>query len=511
MVKIIYVALLIIFTVSLFSQLKTIPGDYLFSGTFFHEDDTVGSIYQNPKYRNWDVYGRYNDYNKKKKKWILNQHLDDHILFFGKHYPDSISFFAKEGLVQPFPYKWFVKGKVPLWHHTINYNDTYRAWKYSTGKNTLVIISDPQGFYTEHPDLIDRWDERFIDITPKGGGSHGTVCAGAIAASFSENKETSISPNSSIGVAPETSLIGISPSIKSIKSFFINNPDLKVDALSISYVREERFRKEWEDFIKFLIEEKGVVVVTGRAYGSFAKATIPYSIGHYVDGCIAVGDYRPDYRVNTKYYDDKNQDWNMYAVEINAPGYEIWVPRAQRDRNNRKKTIYSCEMSDNSSISVPQVVGTVSIIKSKYPWMTPAQVERQILNSAHHLEDMIKASKDFVPNTDSKFFGYGCLNVYKSLFLTGDFNQQISFEKELLVQNGFVLKDNKLTIKNGEIFIIDENSEILLENCEIKFKKGSYLIVRKNSKIKLKNSKILINKGCNLITETKSGNPFIQE
>ncbi|MDP2172308.1 MAG: hypothetical protein Q8J62_00865 [Candidatus Cloacimonadaceae bacterium] len=128
------------------------PGEYLYSENVSHEKDTVWSMYSdNDDKRNWRIFPRFQYQNSTGWHW-------------SPLYPDvwegnwePLNHTVVNELNRPFPYYWAFHGHSSLWHHTREYDNTYRAWDYTLGEGTISMIFDPQGFWTQHPDLIDRW------------------------------------------------------------------------------------------------------------------------------------------------------------------------------------------------------------------------------------------------------------------------------------------------------------------------------------------------------------------
>jgi hypothetical protein len=170
---------------------------------------------------------------------------------------------------------------------------------------------------------------------------------------------------------------------------------------------------------------------------------------------------------------------------------------------------YALSFGSNTSIAGPQVAGVVSIIKSLYPWMTPAQVERQIKLGAHHLDDMIDANASYLPMTPPSFFGAGCLNAYGSLFLHGDFEMDFDFNNEpnntALIGKEFELINSSMTVNNG-ILRIEKNAEVLFTNSTLTLADNVTVVLEGYSKITL-DAASHINIGNNVTFTNENGEP----
>jgi hypothetical protein len=233
--------------------------------------------------------------------------------------------------------------------------------------------------------------------------------------------------------------------------------------------------------------------------------------GNILEGFINVGDYRPDYRVKTKHnIDSYNSDEDYYKAEINAPGWEIWIPNVYHTYESGFTQVgYALAMGTNTSIAAPQVGGVVCLIKSLYPWMTPAEVERQIKLGAHHLDDLIDANAVFLPTTPPSFFGAGCLDAYGSLFLHGDFESDFYFDNEpnntALIGKEFELINSSMTVNNG-ILRIEKNAEVLFTNSTLTLADNVTVVLEGYSKITL-DANSHVNIGSNVTFTNENGEP----
>ena len=129
------------------------PGEFLYSDNIYHDEDTVWMIYDdNDDKRNWSVYDRL-QYQMDSGGW----HLDDVHTLLWEEYWGPFNWTIVNELNRPFPYGYALHGHSSLWHHLEEYNNTYKAWDYSKGTGTVSMLLDPQGYWTQHPDLINRW------------------------------------------------------------------------------------------------------------------------------------------------------------------------------------------------------------------------------------------------------------------------------------------------------------------------------------------------------------------
>lgn len=502
-------------------SVEMIPGEYLYSEDVYHFEDTIWPIHNdNDDKRNWRIFRRLQNLNSSGYWEWCNVVAELWEQSWGPFNVTEVSEFDR-----PFPYKWAFHGHSSLWHHLEAYNNTYKAWDYSEGEGTISMILDLQGYWTQHPDLINRWLPGYQTNnnyppqdeinTPSqyqawwANAYHGTACAGALAASREETEETEISNLSSVGVAPRTMLIGRPGDVSYCLDYLRSHPELNITVVTASYAihYNENTRRHFET----MIYDMGITIVKSRGYNDNLSTAPRYGC---LEGFIVVGDYRPDYRVMTYFHGDDNlpniNNINpyLYEVEINAPGWEIWVPTIYHTSESSFTEIgYGLTLGVATSMAGPQVAGVVALIKSKYPWMTPAQVERQIKMGAHHLDDMINANASFLPDTPPSFYGAGCLNAYGSLFLHGDFSRDFVFSNEAngtaLIGRDFTLVNSSMVVENG-ILRIEKGATVSFDNSSLTLRDNVTVIFEEGSKLELYPTSVL-NVGNNVTFQTENG------
>jgi len=292
-------------------SIEMIPGEFLYSEGIYHDEDTAWMMYDdNDEKRNWSVYDRFQYGPNASGGWsydIVHTPL-------WEEYWGPFSWSVVDELNRPFPYHWALHGHSSLWHHIEDYNNTYKAWDYSKGTGTVSMLLDPQGYWTYHPDLINRWHPSYptpsnndlvippyID-TPEeykswhGFRYHGTVCAGALAAGSENSSETALTNMSSVGVAPSTMLIGRGTNVLDCLAYLISHPELNVAVINASF--PILYSVVYENAFQEMID-MGVTITKSRGYDYNGSEAPMYG---YLDGFIVVGDYRPDYRVKTIFY-----------------------------------------------------------------------------------------------------------------------------------------------------------------------------------------------------------------
>ena len=451
----------------------SVPNEYLYSETKQHQEDVYWRLYgDDDEKRHWRNYAWENS---SAEEQYYSDILDRHFLGYGEtvnftsniypyHLDDHYS-----GTTMAF------HGKLGMWHHTMNYNDTYRAHNYATGENVFVGVTDPHGHWQHHPDLIDRWVENPLSNMYFNSDNstqdvfqdryHGTVCDGAFFASANVTPQNDIDNTSAIGVSPGVKAYAKGTNISS----FLNDIVAMPESERPKVISSSHLLGYLANLIVAEMESLDINLIGGRAYGSMSCHNMDVICDS--DNAIGVGDYDPDYRVKTYYTDVNKNNSSLYSrVNISAPGWGVWTTSYIPGGGTSEDTEYSLIMGNNTSIAVPQVAGAVALIAEKYPWMNAAQRKQQILNGAHHLDELITASAEILPQRPDYFYGSGCLSVYKSLFLHGNYVHDFIYDENednsLLLGRNCTINNSTIYMPSGEIRVL-EGSKVSLNNCDI--------------------------------------------
>ncbi len=462
-------------------ELLSEPNEYLYSLNKEHLEDVYWKLYgDNDNKRDWRNYAYENLYSETSEYYIdiLERH------FSGS--AEIVNYTESNGGAYPYNLDQYYVGyeeayhaTLGMWHHSKDYNDTYRAHDYATGLDVKVCVADPKHHWRHHPDLINRWIENpLIDHDFSGSQAtgdpyqyryHGIVCDGAFFASANTESEDNLDCTSSIGVAPGVKAYA---QYRDLTNFLNDLQAIPVSeypkVISASFIYGSLLR-----FVAQELENFDINLVVGRGYSDNFSFYHDMDIFCDSDNTIAVGDYDPDYRVKTIYdadNDSKNYDSQYSRVNISAPGWHVWTTGYIPGGDTSENTEYSVTLGQNTSIAVPQVAGTIALIAEKYPWMNAAQRKKQVLKGAHHLDDLLTASAGILPNRPDYFYGEGCLSVYHSLFLHGEYTHDFDFEdnqdNSLLLGHNCVISNSDIYIPSGEIRVL-KGANALLQNCNV--------------------------------------------
>ncbi|MGG0177657.1 S8 family serine peptidase [Gottfriedia acidiceleris] len=289
------------------------------------------------------------------------------------------------------------------------------------GKNKIRVGVIDTGIDTKHPELVNKVVANKNAMNPIKKGipdSHGTHVSGIIAA----EKNNGIG---GYGIAPNSQIISIDVFNKSdfgtdyvIAEGILEAIKQKVDVINMSlgsYSPSPIVR----DAVKKAID-KGIVIVA--AAGNSGVENIEYPASY--DGVISVG------------ATDKNNKITKFStygpsVDVTAPGDNIY------------STVYSPDKGSTfvhmsgTSMAAPMVTGAVSLLLSKYPKLTPYQVNYILTQTAKDLGEK---------GYDAKY-GYGMIDLVKLL----------SFDpKKIPAQS--VIKDDQILDKAKPLTLSSETS-----------------------------------------------------
>ncbi|HPT72787.1 MAG TPA: S8 family serine peptidase [Candidatus Cloacimonadota bacterium] len=399
-----------------------------------------------------------------------------------------------------FPWQYKPHGHIGLWHLLPEYDDIVNAWDYSKGDGITVINCETL-YWGIHPDLIDQWNTSYYTSPPNGiprppqttgeydNEYHATNIAGILVGKDETTMESTLSANSSVGIAPHAKLIGGHFDNIAMDNFITSHPLENIRVVSISHLIGDNLTTL--NWLNRFTQELNVVVVGGRGYytsdhGDMYTGITP--IAQDIDGVISVGDYKPDYQVYSQYSSSVyNADPNYYQVEINAPGWCVWTTSFTVNQDHTQ-IFPMIKASVATSTATPQVAGVCVLLASLYPWMTAAQIERQIKLGAHHLNDMITANQAILPTTPPDFYGAGCLDAYGSLFLHGNFIRNFTFQNEpnntALLGTEFQLNNSTMTVVNG-ILRVQKNANVQFNNSTLVLGNNVRVIMEAGSRITL--------------------------
>lgn len=245
----------------------------------------------------------------------------------------------------------------------------HKAWKWSKGRGVRVAVIDT-GIADDHPAIRDNY-RGGINIlspyhTPKDYNGHGTHVAGIIAG---RTAEAGI-----VGVAPETHIYGVkafnrkgSANLSDLLSAINWCIENKMHVINMSFGMD-KVSESLRHAIQ-IAHRKGILMVAAAGnQGMSSRIDFP---ARYPE-TIAVTSI------------SKNGELSVFSnyskgVDIAAPGDRIlsaWLNHSKR------------EMS-GTSMAVPHVTGTISLLLHLNPYLNPEQV-RYILTQSAEKHDYLK-------------------------------------------------------------------------------------------------------------------------
>ncbi|MBY0123509.1 S8 family serine peptidase [Bacillus sp. S/N-304-OC-R1] len=257
------------------------------------------------------------------------------------------------------------------------------------GKNTVTVAVIDQGVDMQHPELKGKLLPSYNAVNPMNQGTpdfHGTHVAGIIAG----NKDNGIG---GFGVNPNVKILPIDVFDRSWGAYdyaiaqgilHAVEKNAKVINMSLSGPMKSPLI---EEAIK-KAREKNITIVA--AAGNTGDTMVGYPAAF--EGVISVGSV------------DKSKKLSSFSsygssVDIVAPGDEIYSTIYESEKKSSFR-----EMSGTSMAS-PMVAGVASLLLSKYPNLTPTQIEYILEHTADDLGD---------PGFDIKY-GNGLVNPVAAL------------------------------------------------------------------------------------------------
>jgi len=324
------------------------------------------------------------------------------------------------------------------------------AWNITQGNPNIVIAIADMEFEKTHEDLSSQII--YLSGQTSGGNHHGTMVAGAAAAATNNNKGVcGVGYNSKIAAyrIPHTS--GGTASSGDIRNAIKNAYLDGRRIINVSWAGSRLSKTEAEE-----ITGNGTVLTLSA--GNTPDPPFSHSTIANVPGVIVVSAVDK----NNNYYTSFAR--NQY-VDLCAPGVYVAVPINNNDY----------QYISGTSISAPLVAGTIALMLSVNPNLTPAEIETILKNTAAPINNAY-----LYPGLT----GAGRLDTYAAVRaaqiaacpipvvnVTGQITNNRSEKNncgDIQVQNAKVRTPAKLTLDAaGEVNIIDFEMELGAE-LEIK-------------------------------------------
>jgi subtilisin family serine protease len=353
--------------------------------------------------------------------------------------------------------------------------DMPEAWEIEKGDSSVIIAILDSGCKMDHPELAGRiwrneaeipgngidddnngfiddvngWDFINNDNDPTDDHGHGTAIAGTIGANYNnEIGFAGVNPNAKIMV------------IKVLDSLKSGNTELAVRGIEYAIKMKAKilnfslggtkFIQTENDIIQHAVNNK-IIVVAGTGNNNSEQILYPAAF----ENVITVGATSPN---DNRYISADTKDGSNYGNEIDivAPGaYIVCLDKS----DNNKYTKYGL----GTSLSTALVTGVVSLLLSKNPDLTPAQVLEILQKSA---DDQVGDPSEDTQGWD-KYYGWGRLNAHKALQLASSVKkinnrlvkQVIDNQKILMVNGGLFLTNTRNFALNGTMLLNKNGSK----------------------------------------------------
>jgi len=274
------------------------------------------------------------------------------------------------------------------------------AWDIQKGdpSSVLVAVIDTGIDYT-HPDLSAQYidlgyDWVNYDNDPKDDHSHGTHCAGIIAATINNSLGIAGTANVQIMAEKFLNVFGIGNDYDAAKAI-IHAVDAGADILSNSWGGNSP-SNVLKDALAYAAAND---VITVAAAGNDASSRPFYPSAYPEVISVSATDIIDNLASFSNFGD---------TIEIAAPGVNIYSTILSGSYGNKSGTSMAC----------PHVSGVLALIRSEFPNWTAEQVRS-------HLRD--RTDDLGVPGWD-QYYGYGLLNAYKAVQPPPSHNLKIFLE-----------------------------------------------------------------------------------
>lgn len=318
--------------------------------------------------------------------------------------------------------------------------DMPEAWEIEQGDTSVIIALLDSGCKMDHPELLGRlwknsaeipannldddengyvddvngWDFINNDNDPNDDGGHGTRMAGIIGANA--NNATGfagVNPNARIMVVKVLDNDGKGNSTVTSKGI-VYAVKMKANIINMS-LAGLNYTKTEHDAVQYA-DKNNVLIITGTGNSNTEKISYPAAF----DEVLAVGTTGPD---DKRYSVDDSTGSNYGAeIDITAPGVYIF---GLDYKDDNKYNLYSSGTSDAAAYTT----GVASLLLSKNPHLTPAQLKSILEQSA---DDLVGDPAEDVRGWD-KYFGWGRLNAHKALTLASSVKKACYTPQQLAV------------------------------------------------------------------------------
>lgn len=319
---------------------------------------------------------------------------------------------------------------------------------WTTGDNDIVVAVLDHGFEQNHPDLAAN--NIGVGFDTESGtspalvlGSHGTACAGIVAARQNNSiGVTGVAPNCRI-MSISNSLVG-SPNSRQRRADGINWAwDSGADVISNSWGSGVQYTIIDDAIFNALVfGRNGLGTVVVFATGNDNLNSVSYPANTH-DDVIAVGAMSPcGERKNPSSCDGENNWGSNYGPELDVIAPGVKIPTTDRQGGAGYSGSDYVQDFNGTSSATPHVAGLAGLILSMNPCLSQHQVVDIIEKTAEKVGSYSYSTTAGRENgTWNNQTGYGMINI----------NEAMQMTRELYVQNE-TLTGNKIYQVQGKIW-----------------------------------------------------------
>lgn len=319
---------------------------------------------------------------------------------------------------------------------------------WSTGTSSVIVAILDHGFEQNHPDLNGNnfgtgFDSESGTTPALVLGSHGTACAGIVAAE--RNNLTGV-----VGVAPDCSIMSISNSLAGSP----NSRQKRADGINWAWMNGAAvISNSWGSGVQYPVIDAsilnaqtngrgglGTVICFSAGNNNVGNVSYP---GNVNDDIIAVGAMSPcGERKNLTSCDGENFWGSSWGTDLDVMAPGVKVPTTDRQGGAGYTGTDYTQTFNGTSAACPHVAGLAGMIIGMNPCLTQRQVADIIERSAQKIGSYTYSNTAGRDNGNWNIeMGYGLIDVDAALEMT----------RELYIQN-VTLTGAKTFQVRGKIF-----------------------------------------------------------
>lgn len=327
--------------------------------------------------------------------------------------------------------------------------DACNGWaNWTTGDAGVIVAVLDHGFERNHPDLSannfgNGFDSESGTTPALVLGSHGTACAGIVAAEQDNNIGVS-------GIAPDCSIMSISNSLAGTP----NSRQKRADGINWAWQNgADVISNSWGSGVQYAVIDNAIVnaQTNGRgglgtvicfSAGNSNNGTVAYP-ANANDDIIAVGAMSPCAERKNPASCDGETNWGSnYGTDLDVMAPGVKIPTTDRQGGNGYTGTDYTQTFNGTSAACPHVAGLAGLIISMNPCLSQRQVADIIEASAQKVGAYVYSNTAGRDNgTWNNEMGYGLIDVDAALQMT----------RELYIQN-VTLTGNETFQVHGKIF-----------------------------------------------------------